>query len=74
MDRARRCDLWFPSRWQLDPLVAVAFDNEELLAILFRHRDGAVEQPVDAVVLVLVDHVIEKDEGVVAQQDPQTRH
>ena len=26
------------------------------------------------VVLELVDHVIEKDEGVVAHQDSQTRH
>ena len=25
---------WFPSRWQLDPLVAVAFDNEELSCTL----------------------------------------
>ena len=65
---------WFPSRWQPDPLVAVAFENEELFAILFRHRDGAVEPPVDTVVLVLVDHVIVRDEGVVAHQDSQTRH
>ena len=39
--------------------------HEEIVAILFRHRDGAVESPVDTVALELVDQVIEKHEGVV---------
>ena len=33
-------------------------DGEELLAIIIRYRDGAVERPVDIVVLELVDNVI----------------
>merc|ERR1719284_1993038 len=49
----------------VEDLDAVAIDNEELLALLLRHRDGAVEPPVDTVVLELVDHVIERHEGVV---------
>ena len=48
-------------------------DNEEILAILFRHRDGAVDPPVDTVVLELVDQVVERPERVVAVRDSQTR-
>ena len=59
------------------PMAAGSFveniDNE-ILAILFGHRDGAVDPPVDTVVLELVDHVIEIPEGVVAHRDSQTRH
>ena len=59
------------------PMAAGSFvediDKEEILAILFRHRDGAVDPPVDTVVLELVDHVIERPEGVVAHLDSQTR-
>ena len=49
-------------------------DNEEILAILFRHRDGAVDPPVDTDVLELVDQVTERPERVVAHRDSQTRH
>ena len=48
------------------------FDNEELVAILFRHRDGAVEMPVDTVALELVDQVIERYEGIVDSVRPDT--
>ena len=44
----------------MEDLDAVAINNEELLALLLRHRDGAVEPLVDTVVLELVDQTNNK--------------
>ena len=46
-------------------LLVEDIDNEELLAILLRDRDGAIEPPMVTVVLEFVDHVIERHERVV---------
>ena len=48
-----------------EDLDAIAIDDQELLTLLFKPRDGDVELPVDTVALELVDQVTERLEGVV---------